>query len=372
MELIFLSRGSLKYKDHALITSDFELIVDLVVNQKSNFTLNKEKINAAIGDIAILKDATLNYIGIIESIIVNPNKTIKVQLNDFKEIFNVKVPAENFSGDICIFLKNKIRQAFLDSSDSKQNLSYLTIDVNSSVQGSFAYDDDSFINILELISIVTKAYGIIVKYKVSFLRGRFQYINIIIEEVNKSTKLRYDLKAIQNLEVQDSTQYSTNKLIFYPKKENSSHKTIETFYLLKDGTVTKDKDSLNRFDYVNYDCEYYGDKDYETLSTKAEQKMCGTTSDHEISFDLAMDNNVFIPLGNLYLGSFIEFYSKAKTYSTLLTQIKFKGNFKSAHITLGEHRSNLTDKIKMLMKGSSTSSNISISGGTTNTDGGVY
>ena len=100
--------------------------------------------------------------------------------------------------------------------------------------------------------------------------------------------------------------------------------------------------------------------------------MCGTTSDHEISFDLAMDNNVFIPLGNLYLGSFIEFYSKAKTYSTLLTQIKFKGNFESAHITLGEHRSNLTDKIKMLMKGSSTSSNISISGGTTNTDGGVY
>ena len=95
MELIFLSRGSLKYKDHALITSDFELIVDLVVNQKSNFTLNKEKINAEIGDIAILKDATLNYIGIIESIIVNPNKTIKVQLNDFKEIFNVKVPAEN-------------------------------------------------------------------------------------------------------------------------------------------------------------------------------------------------------------------------------------------------------------------------------------
>ena len=269
-------------------------------------------------------------------------------------------------------MKNKIRQAFLDSSDSKQNLSYLTIDVNSSVQGSFAYDDDSFINILELISIVTKAYGIIVKYKVSFLRGRFQYINIIIEEVNKSTKLRYDLKAIQNLEVQDSTQYSTNKLIFYPKKENSSHKTTETFYLLKDGTVTKDKDSLNRFDYVNYDCEYYSDKDYETLSTKAEQKMCGTTSDHEISFDLAMDNNVFIPLGNLYLGSFIEFYSKAKTYSTLLTQIKFKGNFKSAHITLGEHRSNLTDKIKMLMKGSSTSSNISISGGTTNTDGGVY
>ena len=44
MELIFLSRGSLKYKDHAHITSDFELIVDLVVNQKSNFTLNKEKI----------------------------------------------------------------------------------------------------------------------------------------------------------------------------------------------------------------------------------------------------------------------------------------------------------------------------------------
>lgn len=371
MELIFLSRGSLSYKDHALITSDFELIVDLVVNQKSNFTLNKETLNAEIGDLAILKDSTLNYIGIIESIIINPNKTIKIQLNDFKEIFNVKVPAENYSGDICVFLKNKIRQAFLDSNDSKQNLSYLTIETNSSIQGSFVYEDDSFINILDLISILTKAYGIIVKYKVSFLRGRFQYITIIIEEISKATKLRYDLKAIQNLEVQDSTQYSTNKLIFYPKKENTSYKSIETFYLLKDGTVSIDKDNEKRYEYVNYDCEYYSDKDYGTLKTKAEQKMCGTTSDHEISFDLVMDNNVFIPLGNLYLGSFIEFYSKAKTYSTLLTQIKFKGNFKSAHITLGEHRSNLTDKIKMLMKGNNSSSSVSVSS-VANTDGGVY
>ena len=63
MELIFLSRGSLKYKDHALITSDFELIVDLVVNQKSNFTLNKEKINSIMQDVAVIADYVDNLQG---------------------------------------------------------------------------------------------------------------------------------------------------------------------------------------------------------------------------------------------------------------------------------------------------------------------
>ena len=372
MQLIFLNRTTLKYKDYAYISSDFELVVDIVVNQKSNFTLNKESINAEIGDLAILKDTTLNYIGIIESITQNKNKTTTVQLNDFKEIFNVKVPAKSFTGDICLFLRDRIREAFIESSDSRQNLTYLNITVNSSVQGSFAYGDDSFVNILELIELVTKTYGIIIKYKVEFVRGRFAYIDIIIEEISKTTRLRHDLKAITNLEIKDSNQYSTNKMIYYPKAENTTHNETLTFYLLKDGTITQNKDDSNRFNYVSFDCDYYSDNDYDSLETKALSAMVGSSSDHEITFDLFLDNNVYKPLGNLFLGSVVEFYAPKKTYFTLLTQIKYKGNFNTCHITLGEHRSSLTDKIKLLTKGANSnnaSSSISV---VASTDGGEY
>lgn len=373
MQLVFLDRATLKYKDYAYVSNDFEIVVDLVVNQKSNFTLNKEEINASIGDLAVLKEANLNYIGIVESITKNENKTTKVQLNDFKEIFNVKVPASSFSGDVCLFLKNKIYEAFVNSGDTKQNLSYLTVTVNSSVQGTFNYGDDSFINILELMELVTKSFNIVIKYKVSFLRGRFQYIEVIIDEISKTTRLRHDLKAIQNLSIQDSNQYSVNKLIYYPKKENTSHKNTISYYLLTDGTVTTNKEDSRRYNYVSFDCAYYSDNEYETLSTKALSTMVGTSSDHEITFDLFLDNKVFKPLGNLFLGSLVEFYAPNKKYLTLLTQIKYKGNFDICHLTLGEHRTSLTDKIKMLTKGNSGSgSNVSVSATVTSTDGGEY
>lgn len=370
MQLIFLDRTTLKYKDYAVVSSDYEIVVDLVVNQKSNFTLNKESVNSKIGDLAVLKETNINYIGIVETITQNTNKTVTVQLNDFKEIFDVKVPAKSFEGDVCQFLKQKIKEAFIDSNDSRQNLSYLNISVNSFVQGSFSYDDNSFVNILELIELITKTYGILVKYKVSFLRGRFQYINIVIEEMSKTTRLRHDLKAIQNLSIKDSNQYSTNKMIYYPKSDNESHKDTVAYYLLTDGTVTNNKDDSKRFSYVSFDCDYYSDSEYDSLSTKALSAMVGSSSDHEITFDLFLENNVYKPLGNLFLGSVVEFYAPKKTYYTLLTQIKYKGNLDLCYITLGEHRTSLTDKIKLLTKGTkSSSSSVSVSA---STDGGEY
>ena len=78
----------------------------------------------------------------------------------------------------------------------------------------------------------------------------------------------------------------------------------------------------------------------------------------------------------LFLGDYVEFVHTNKTYSTVITQFRFKGGFTECFVTLGEFRPKLTDKIKLLTKNTSSSiSNISISGGgggSGNIDGGTY
>ncbi len=373
MKLIFLDRGTLTYKDNAYVSNEFEIIIDSVVKQKSNFVANKETINASVGDIVVLKEGELSYIGILQSITQNKDKTSKIQLNDFKEIFNIEVPISSFSGDICLLLANTIKKAFIENSDDKQNLKYLRIKQLSSVEGNLNYNDDTLIKIEDLIEMVSKTYGIILHYKVKFLRGRFVNIEIIIQEESHLVKLRHDFKAISNLTIKESEDNTVNKCIFYPKADNETHKDERCFYLLKDGTISEDKESENRFNYVNVYSAFYADNEYENLITKAQEKMINSSQDHQITFELDGTNKIFIPLANIFVGYFIEFYAPKRTYMTMLTQIKYKNTFSSCTLTLGEQRNSLTDKIKMLSKGGQDSgTTINVSTNLVNLDGGQY
>ena len=100
--------------------------------------------------------------------------------------------------------------------------------------------------------------------------------------------------------------------------------------------------------------------------------MIKSVDDHQITFTLDVTNNVFVPLGNIFVGYFIEFYAPKKTYTTMLTQIKYKNTFNEATLTLGEQRNSLTDKIKMMNKGEDNKSTINVSTNLTNLDGGMY
>ena len=373
MKLIFLDRITLKYKDNAYVSSEFEIVLDSVVKQKSNFTVNKEEIKAGVGDIVVLKEGKLSYIGIVQAITLNDDKTSKVQLNDFKEIFNIKVPVSSFTGNVCKFLADTIKKAFVSNSDSKQNLRYLTVTYNSDIEGSFNYDADTLMNIEDLMETITKTYGVVIKYQVNFIRGRFSNIEIIIEEETHIVKLRHDLKAISNLKIKESEENVVNKCVFYPKEENEEHKKEVEYYLLTDGSITTNKDDERRFPYVNVESEFYSDSDFEKLESKAKEKLIKSSNDHQITFDLDVTNNVFVPLGNIFIGYFVEFYAPKRTYTTMLTQIKYKNTFASCTLTLGEQRTSLTDKIKMMNGGTSNNKSVvNVSTAITNFDGGIY
>ena len=224
MKLIFLDRTTLRYKDNAYVSGEFEIVLDSVVKQKSNFTVNKETINAVVGDIAVLKEGKLSYIGIVQSITRNEDKTSKVQLSDFKEILGIKVPISSYSGNLCALLKSVIEKAFVSNADGRQNLKYLKVESLSDVEGTLSYDADTLIDIGDLIELLAKTYGIVVKHDVEFVRGRFSYIRITIEKETHLVKLRHDLKVITNLKIKESEEDVVNKCIFYPKEEHETNR----------------------------------------------------------------------------------------------------------------------------------------------------
>lgn len=372
MRLIFLDRSSLRYKDYAIVSSDFDLIIDSVVTQKSNFTVNKDSINAVVGDIAVLKEESISFIGIVESLTLNEDKTMQVQLVDFKDIFDVEIPIDSFEGNLCEFLKDKIMEVFISSDDTLQNLKYLKVNANDDVEGSISYGDDSLVKITDLIELLSKNYGIIVTFRTEFNRGRFESIVININRNDNSTSLRNDIKAISNLEIKESSKDIVNKCVFYPKKENKAHKTIEAFYLLTSGEITKNKDDKNRYQAVSFKTSYYSDNEYDSLMGKARSEMSSESSDHQITFDLDSKSFTYKPLSNLFLGTNITFHNNGRIYNTALTQIRYKGNFSVCSLTLGEQRNSLTDRIK-IMNSSNSDSNKRISvASATNTDGGTY
>lgn len=374
MELIFLDRTTLTYQDHGFVDNDFEMVMDIVVNQKSNFMVNKTNIQSSIGDIVVLKENDYSYLGVIETMEVTDEIKTKVQANDFKEIFNVKVPISSFSGDICQFLKSTIEKYFITSNDRFQNLSYLKVIQKISVQGELNFDADKLMAITELIELIHKTFGINLKYQVEFLRGRFAGIVIMIDSVSTGVRLKNHLSCISDVVISDSKEQMTNKVIFYPKRDNATYRSIISYYLLKNGKITTNSRDEERYSNVSFTCEFYSDEDYKNLSTKAMSLLSSTNLDHSITFAMTMDNSVMIPLKTIYLGDYIEFITSNKTYHTVITQLKFKNDFTKCFVTLGEFRTKLTDKIKLLQKNTTSAvGNISISGSAVvDLDGGTY
>ena len=166
MELIFLDREDLSVLDFGYVEQEFNLIIDSVIPQKSTFSVNKLEINAEVGDLVVIKDKEINYIGIISSIQVDENKKIsKVQTSDFISILDVKVKLNSYSGNLSQYLYELISKAYKTNSDAKQNINYLTINKDfTSIIGSLTFETDTIDSISSVVNTLNKAYFIGIKY----------------------------------------------------------------------------------------------------------------------------------------------------------------------------------------------------------------
>ena len=123
MELVFLSREDLSVKDFGFFDSDYEIVLDSVVYQKSKFIINKESIKAEVGDIDFTRGLPFLFIGIIDAITNEESYKTCVEVNDFSSLFDTKVTVSSYSGDLCEFLKQLITKTFVNNSDN-YNINY--------------------------------------------------------------------------------------------------------------------------------------------------------------------------------------------------------------------------------------------------------
>lgn len=371
MELLFLDRNTLAYKDYGYVDKTFEISIDLVIIQKSTFVVNKGKLNAAIGDIVILKGGAISFIGIVERLeVADPHQTT-VNALDFREIFSIDVPVQSFSGDLATYLETLLNQNFNTSTDSLQNLTYLTIVKDATVQGDLTFEADKIMSLASVMEMITKTYGLRLSSEATYLRGRITGIIFRISEVNRGIKLKSNYLAIQDLVINDSSSQMINKLTYHPKIENITYRNIVSYYLLTSGEITTNVDDALRYKSVRPKASYYTDADYPNLLTKARSEMMSSKLDHNITFTIRTENDVIQPMTNFQLGDFVEFRNNDQIYDSVVTSIKFKNGFHQATITLGEYRIKLTEKIQLLNKNVNTAvSNISITN--SNLDGGEF
>lgn len=349
MELVFLKRSNLAIIDHAIVSDEFTLIMDSVINQKSSFTVNKVNINAEIGDIVILRDTLYFYIGIVEAIERTNEFQTNIETNDFTSIFDIQIPVTSFSGDVCSFLYNMIFSSFKSNIDPLQNLPYLSLVKSASVTGSLSYDGNELITISSICEVLSKTYGVRLDYSLILDDyGRIIGIKVDIVNVTRGMKIKAKLPCITELQITDSQNQATNKVVFYPKSDNTTHRDNVYYYLLTDGTITTNKNNADRYKYVKSVSELYSDNEYDSLLTKAQSKLLKSNLEHSIEFKINMNNQILVPFVNLKLGDFVEFINGSKTYDTMVTQLSFTGNFYECAVVLGEYRVKLTDKIKLL------------------------
>lgn len=350
MHLIFLSALNLDVLGHAYLGNEYEINLDVLVPQQSSFTINAAELRAEVGDYLVCRDTPEVYIGIIATIDELAGGNYTITTYDFLAKFDVEVPITSFSGNIAAFLLNLITTHFKASNDPKQNMLYLQTEAMLTRSGSFTYEADKKVNILDLLREFAKTYNIRLTYDLVLSDGKITNIKLQAVETVRGLTLKSNLSSITNLVVTDSNKDVVNKVIFVPKTTNVTYKTIQTYYLYQDGSIGVNANTTNRYERVRFVTEFFSDSDYPGLLSKATSLLVGGSLDHFISFDFAFIGNELNDLVNLTPGTFVRFIHAGKGYDTMVSKISYKGSFKVATIVLGEHRVSLTDKLKLLQR----------------------
>lgn len=349
MEVIFLNEQNLDVKDHAICTDDFEIVLDALIPQKSKFSVAKHSLNVEISDLLVVRDGGYFYVGIITSISFDNNNLTKIETQDYLSILDVEVPLpQSFTGNLGNFLYRIIEENYKTSTDAYQNISYLDISVEAYKQVTLSYDVDTKENILDLIEEFSKTHGIRVCYDIVIENGKFSKIKLRIVESDIGIKIKAGLGIITDLVVNDINENSLNKVIFLPKSDNEQYHGTVIYYLQTNGTITTESVLALRFPKVKFKYEYYSDKDYPNLLTKATKLLIDSSLKHNITFNFSFFKNKIDYLSDLKIGTFVEFLSNDKVYETIVTKMVYKGTLNVAEITLGEYRVSLTDKLKLL------------------------
>lgn len=503
MKILVFNKQNLELKDELDITSDYQITLDIVINQSSYFTTNASTTNGEVGDIVILHERSFFFIGVITLIELVDTGQIKITAIDYISALNFETRVRYYEGNIGEELLNYINEEYLINSDSLQNRAFLTLSNESKTEGEIKGQEDKITKFSDLYASVYKEHKVRLIARLGIVGGDITHLKIEARDASKETILSSNFPMIRGLTVSENNNTPLNKVTLLPSVKNTINLTEETFYLLSDGTVSDDGESPLRIEdvvekkliykdndltgkvythkfasgqiktssgnvmlsdvtwyqtsatYIGFDgtttargvqvgsgpnpqqapfvlstpitniessakitevkvtlaavsatseykvrvgnvsgefkkIESSSNKTYSTgrinetagdiaISLKADsgavyisnieisyqpvegngQTLRSMASDellkedfmHSITFSIHKDNSVFVPMGNIELGDKVTFIHKGKSISTILTKIVMSGTLADYQVTLGEERSKLTEKLKIILEG---------------------
>lgn len=246
MKLMIFDKLHFEFKEELDVSKDYQIILDIVINQSSYFVINQNQSNASIGDIVILHERSFFYIGSVTSIEVTDVGQIKVNSVDYLTSLDFDIQVKNYVGNIGVELTRYLKDEFTNNSDSLQNKAYIKIDNQVDVQGNIKPSNDDFIKFSDFYRDIFKQFKIRLHVRLGIVNGVITHIKIVTVDTSKEHVLSSNFPMIRGLTINDNNATKLNKVTFIPSVENILHTTIQSFYLLEDGSITTELNDPGR------------------------------------------------------------------------------------------------------------------------------
>jgi hypothetical protein len=362
MRLLIYDFKDFTYKEDLIVSNDFELILDTVITQSSYFVCNVPTTLAIVGDIVVLHERAMRYVGVIDKIVHAENSSIRLNTLDYISCLDFEFIRTGGTYANGYYLKDLLLARYRDCKDLIQRKPYLRYhNYAESVGGSIPLEN-KLIKFSDLLKECNSLFDLRIETRVGFQGfdleeeykdtipiGTITHLLINFRCSKRKMKLKDSLPQLINLEISSNDEVRVNKIEFIPDV-GVINKGIKEYYLLTEkDEVTTNELSTKRYPYVKSKTLTYSEKETDKdLLDRASIELKKEEYKHSISFEIDCRNDVFVPFDNINLGDRVEFITDNKIYKTLVSQIRYKGSLDYCSVILGENRITLTDKIKLI------------------------
>lgn len=261
MKVIIYDKETFVFKDALDVSSDYQIILDIVLNQNSYFVTNHSSSLASVGDIIILHERSFFYIGSITNIELTDLGQVKITSVDYLTSLDFEIGIEGFSGNIGNELIRYINDEFISNEDNHQNRPFLRLVNDLDVVGKISENKDKLTKFSDFARDIYKEFKVRLQARLGIVDGVITHIKIMTVSNNKEFVLSSNFPMIRGLNISDKKEVRVNKVTFIPSKENVIHTFKESFYLLDNQSISNEKDDVNRITPVVEKKKLYKDND---------------------------------------------------------------------------------------------------------------
>ncbi len=302
--------------------------------------LDVPPIAAEKGDYAIISSGSEQiFCGVVDDV-ANNNSSTRLSLKPIQALFEAGVAARTIaSGSIEASLADALRDNFINSGDSLQNIPGLSIVTTTSTSGSLL-GDQPLVFISDLIRTALSVYSVVMWVD---LYPQEKEVRVTIGRVADHVTIEADLPAILDREIVLGDSYGQlNKLIVLDEADASRR---AVYYLHADGTIS-DEDRL-RVTPVFFDTLIVRASDAadfaEQAYTQAYNALSPQQYDNMIELTAPISSKVFPAF--LPIGARADVKHNGKTYKSILTG--FVRGALNMTLVFGVVRVDLTKKLTL-------------------------